>query len=72
MSETKSVVENSIAIFRDLTLEVFNCKEEIKKRNGMFTDLLIPDIKLSIKNVEQYNAVDFALKKPKIVENLVS
>lgn len=71
-NETKSVVQKLVIVCKDLAVEVFACTEEIKKRNGMFTDLLVPDIKLPIKKRKQYINNELALGKHKIVDNMVS
>lgn len=70
--ETESSIQNLGLICKDLSVEVFACTEEIKKRNGMFTDVLVPDIKLPIKKMKRYGAIELALIRHKIVDNLVS
>lgn len=71
-AETKSLVQNFIAIMKDLAVEVFDSKEEIKKRNGMFTDILMPDFPLHIMDVKEYNDAESALQKHKVVDSMVS
>lgn len=71
-NETESVVQKLVGVCKDLAVEVFACTEEIKKRNGMFTDLLVPDIKLPIRKRKQYINNELALGKHKIVDNMVS
>lgn len=70
--ETKVLIQSLMPIIKDLTVEVFDSKEEIKKRNGMFTDLLAPDVQLSIEGVKQFDDVIAALEKLKNVDNMVS
>ncbi len=69
--EVKSSVNGLTRTIKDLATEVFDSKEEVKKRNRMFTDLLIPDIQLPIKNRNRYGDVVSALSEHKIVDNLV-
>ncbi|KAJ6634636.1 hypothetical protein Bhyg_13212 [Pseudolycoriella hygida] len=68
--ENENVVQNLVLIAKDLSVEVFACVEEIKKRNGLFTDVLVPDIKIPIKKTSRYCSVENALKRHKLVDNL--
>lgn len=70
--ETQNGTQNLVAICKDLSVEVFTCVEEIKKRNGLFTDVLVPDIKLPIKKTKRYYDIELALGRHKVVDNLVS
>lgn len=70
--ETESVVQKLVTICRDLSFNVFACTEEIKKRNGMFTDLLVPDIKMPVRKRKQFYNNETAFGEPKIVDNMVS
>lgn len=71
-SETKILVRSIIPVIKDLTVEVLASREEIKKRNGLFTDVLSPDVQLRIKDIRQYDANETALQKHMIVDNMVS
>lgn len=71
-SDTEQVVDKLVSVCKDLTVEVFACTEQLKKRNGMFTDLLVPDLKLTLKLRKHFNRNELALQNPKIVDNLVS
>lgn len=70
-NETESVVQKLVLVCKDLAVEVFACTDEIKKRNGMFTDLLVPDIKWPIKKRKQFVNNESALGKHKIIDNVV-
>lgn len=70
--ESETVVQNMASVCKDLSVEVFACTAEIKKRNGLFTDVLVPDIKLPIKRTKQYGDVELTLRRHKVVDNLVS
>lgn len=70
-SETEQVVENLVLVCKDLCAEVFSCTEELKKRNGMFTDLLVPDLKLPVNRRKYYKKNELALAKMKIADNMV-
>lgn len=72
LNEMKVSIHNLTLTMKDLAVEVFDGKEELKKRNGLFTDLLVPDIQLPIKSVGRYGDVELALHKHKIVDNMVS
>lgn len=69
--DTESVVEKLVSVCKDLSVEVFSCTEEFKKRNGMFTDLLVPDLKLPVTRRKHYTNNETELKKHKIADNLV-
>lgn len=70
-SETEEVVEKLVLVCKDLSVEVFSCTEELKKRNGMFTDLLVPDLKLPVFRRKHYMKNELALAKIKIADNMV-
>lgn len=70
-SETEQVVEKLVSVCKDLSVEVFSCTEELKKRNGMFTDLLVPDLKLPVFRRKDYTKNELALRKIKIADNMV-
>lgn len=70
-SETERVVEKLVLVYKDLSVEVFSCTEELKKRNGMFTDLLVPDLKLPVKRRKDYKKNELALARIKIADNMV-
>lgn len=70
-TETEEVVGHLVTVCKDLTVEVFTCTAELKKRNGMFTDLLVPDLKLNLKRRKHHNQNELALANTKIVDNLV-
>lgn len=71
VNDIKLSVQGLIRTVKDLAVQVFDSKAELKKRNGMFTDLLVPDIKLPIKRRNQYGDVALVLQEPKFVDNLV-
>lgn len=70
-SETEQVVDKLVSVCKDLSVEVFSCTEELKKRNGMFTDMLIPDLKLPVLRRKHYKNNELALKKIKVTDNMV-
>lgn len=70
VNEIKSSVKGLTRTIKDLVTEVFDTKEELKKRNSMFTDLLVPDIQLPIKSRQRYSDNAVALLEPKIVDNM--
>lgn len=72
VNEMKIEIKNLSRTVKDLAVEVFGSKEELKKRNGLFTDMLVPEIRLPIKGVTRYGDVEIALHKDKIVDNMVS
>lgn len=71
-SKSNLMVQSLMGIVKDLTVEVFDNKAEISKRNGMFTDILMPDFPLHIMTVQQYDTAESELEKHKVVDNLVS
>lgn len=71
-SETEQVVEKLVLVCKDLSVEVFSCTEELKKRNGMFTDLLVPDLKFPMTRRTHFQNNELALAKIKIADNMVN
>lgn len=71
-NETEAVVTKLVSVCKDLAVEVFACTEEIKKRNGMFTDILVPNLRLPVKRTKHYINNELALGDYKIVDNMVS
>lgn len=71
LKELKDIGLSSIVVFKDLSAEVFKCNREIKKRNGLFTDLLHPDIEVPIQDEDHYEDVTEKLKDKRFVDNLV-
>lgn len=70
-TDSEAVIEKLVAVCKDLSVEVFSCTEEFKKRNGMFTDLLVPDLKLPAKRRKHFRRNEMGLKKSKIFDNMV-
>lgn len=71
LEELQELAVASIAVIKDLTAELFKCKEEIKKRNGLFTDMLHPDIEVPLGEPEQFDALVEKFRDKRLIDNLV-
>lgn len=72
LRDIKFTIGGLTQTIKDLAAEVFDNKEELKKRNGLFTDLLAPQIQFPIKKLRRYDDVEMELQDCKIVDNVVS
>lgn len=70
-NDTEMVIEKLVTVCKDLSVEVFSCTEEFKKRNGMFTDMLVPNLKLPVTRRKHYKNNETELANNKIADNMV-